>query len=435
MTTISGTSSASYSTGSAASTLAEQQQQNQTNILVENARTATSGARGSLASGGSGASVTVLGSQYNDDGTSLFGSLPSQNTTIMNNIIQTAMKRFQDLKQQIDDKAAARTADIEAQNESWIKVKAGINTAEATVATAQDSVKEVQNLLLGLRSTISLAGQPKEDVKLRAGQFDDTFNAINNYAETGGKQTNLTGDINRIDFTPNQIQYTSDNHSSQSFLNGTYIATDYRIKAADGTVWVPDLGTDTLTHYSEIQGMKQKFTTAGIELDDSTSTRTGVKLVSYDAKTKAISMAITINPDDPPRIVNGTLEKTGIGLMPSWFYDNLTTADGRKRAQTDVNKAEVNLTSASATVQMAANQVASDSRKVDAKLSELTRQSMTVQTDQLKESQDLQQKSIQQLVALQTNLKSLQNTQSNYLNMLAGSVDDPVGSQLLNMSV
>ena len=348
MSDISGISSANSFAGTGSSpTLAEQQQASATDILVNNARFATSGARGSLASGGSGTAVTVLGSQFNDDGISLFGSLPSQNSTIMNKIIQTAMERFQVLQQQIDDQAAQRTAAIEAQDEAWIRVKAGINNANAAVTNGQDGIEEVRNLLLTIRGSISLAATSGEDIKLRAGQFDDTFNAINNYAEVGGAGSNIVGNINRVDFTPNQIQYSSDIHAAQSFLTGTYIATDYRIRANDGTVWIPELGTDTLTHYSEIQGMKKKYTTAGIELDDSTSTRTGVQLVSYDANTKAITINVTINPEGPPRVVTGTLDKTGIGLMPSWFYDGLTTVAGRQRAHTDVNWAEINLTGTS----------------------------------------------------------------------------------------
>ena len=434
MSDIGGISSASGA-GATSNSLAEQQQINATNVLVQNARMATSGARGSLASGGSGGAVTVLGSQFNDDGVSLFGSLPSQNSQIMNRIIETAMERFKVLQQQIDDQAAQRSAAIEAQDESWIRVKAGINNAAAAVTNGQEGIEEVRSLLLTVRGSISLAGQNGEDTKLRAGQFDDTFNQINNYAEVGGQGSNIVGNINRVDFTPNKIQYSSDPQAAQSFLNGTYIGTDYRIRANDGTVWIPELGTDTLTHYSEIQGMKKKFITSGIELDDSTSTRTGVKLVSYDANTRAITVNITINPDEPPRVVTGTLDKTGIGLMPSWFYDGLTTDAGRKRAHADVNRAEVNVTSAAAAVQIAANTVSRDSNRVDAQLGELTRQSIEVQTDQLKAQQELQEKSVQQLVALQTNLKALKNTQQNYLNMLASSVTDPVGSSLLNMQI
>jgi hypothetical protein len=432
-TTLSGANTANGgSTSSTTKTTQTAQNGQPVDLLVSNAQLATSGATGALLAGGAGTSV--LGASLGDDGSSLFGSLPSQNNTILNQIVQTAIKRFSDMKKTIDDSAAQANALIDAQNQAWIAVKAEINNAQAAVSTGQDSLKRVTDDLLTLRGSVDLAGTRGEDVKLRAGQFDDTFNAIGNEADSGGNNS-LVGNINRTDFSPNTIEYRNDTALGHAVLTGTYIATDYRIAADDGTVWIPDPGTDTITHYSAIQGVEQKITVAGTTLSDSTSTRTGIKLDSYDPSSNRITVDITVNPDDPPRTVSGTLQRTGLGVMPAWFYDGLATTAGRQRAYADIDAASANLAASGATLQSAANQTGIDQRRADAALEDLTQQTVKVNTDQLEQENALQQKSVQQLTALQTNLQGLQNTQQNYLNMLAGAVDDPLSQSLINITV
>ena len=376
--------------------------------------------------------MSVLGASLGDDGSSLFGSMPSQNSAIYNQIVQTAVQRFSDMKKVIDDSAAQHNAIIDAQNEAWISVKAQINNVQASVSSGQDSIKKVADDLLNARAAVDMAGTKGEDVKYHAGAFDDLINAISNEADSGGT-TSLVGNINRIDYTRNQIEYRNSPTLATSTVTGTYVATDYRIKADDGSVWVPDPGTDTITHYSALQGVAKTIETGGVTLQDSTSTRTGLKLDSYDPTTNKITVEVTVNPDDPPRVVTGTLDRTGIGLMPSWFDDGLTTAAGRQRAYKDIETANVNLTAAGGELQGAANQAGMDQRHADASLDDLTQQTVKVNTDQMTQEQDLQAKSAQQLSALQTNLQSLASTQSNYLNLLAGAVDDPLGQSLINI--
>ena len=54
-------------------------------------------------------------------------------------------------------------------------------------------------------------------------------------------------------------------------------------------------------------------------------------------------------------------------------------------------------------------------------------------SDQLDQQQALQAKSSRELSALQTNLQSLASTQSNYLNLLGGAVEDPLSQSLIDI--
>lgn len=359
-------------------------------------------------------------------GSQLFGTLPSQTNILLDNIRANTAERFQEEKKAVDDTAKARTDAIDAESERYISVKAQINNAKIAVENGQEGVQEVRNLLLGLRTTIALAGEQGEDAKFRAEEFDTKFNAINEEANAGGPLFNLTGNINRIDFSPNTIEYRSDLGIGQTTLTGTHIGSDYRIAAADGTYWIPELGTDTITQRSEIQGVIQKTTLSdGTVVDKTTSTRNGVKLISFNETTGAITIEVTFDPTQPPETVTGTLQRDGIGLMPAWFYNGLATAADRQRAFDAVTKAEIELTSRETALAKAAAQVAKDERKVDDAMEALTKEKSKALMDQLEQTQELQIKAQQQIQAMFYNLENLSTQQQNYIQAFAGFVRSP----------
>ncbi|MCA9221532.1 MAG: hypothetical protein KDA71_14475 [Planctomycetales bacterium] len=236
----------------------------------------------------------------------------------------------------------------------------------------------------------------------------------------------MVGYINRVDFSPHTIEYRADLALKVTELQGTYIGHDWRIHANDGTYWVPDLGADSLTQYSELQGEVQKTTLSdGTEADKTSSLRNAVTLVSYDSTTGAITLDVTFDPSQPAETVTGTLEQEGNGLFGSWFYDGLTTSTGRQQAFDAIEKAEIELTSRESILQKAAGLVATDSRKIDEELDRLSKDKVAALTEQLDETEQLQVTTAQQIFAMQTNLDNLSQQQQNYINAFAGFVRSP----------
>jgi hypothetical protein len=342
---------------------------------------------------------------------------------------QTAA-RFAEKKATIDDTFKQRQATVEAESNRWITVKADIFNAKAAVDSSKDAIKAISNLLLEMRTPVSLAGTAGEDLKAQVEIFNNKLLSINGEADRMSRSFNLIGSINRVDYTPNKVEYRNDLGVGKSTLQGGYAGSDYRIEASDGTVWIPDLGTNSLTQYSALQGEKQKVTISGggsspdVTIDKTASYTNGLSVTSYNAQTGAITMSITIVPESGPITVNGTLKKNGIGLMPAWFYDGLGTAAGRQRAFTDINEAESQLTLASAKVQMAAGQVGIDTRRADNALDALNKQNTKALVDQLEESQKLQTEYVQQVQAMQNNLDQLSRQQQNYLQAFSSQIAD-----------
>ena len=391
---------------------------------------------GLLGTGGSSTGAAGILNAADDAAGALFGNIGSTNNSLMSQIQATANQRLADIEQQINDRAAQRNDAINTQNNRWISVKAQVNNAQIAVSNGQDSIKKVSSTLLDMRTSVASIGLQGEDPKYWREQWDRQVNSINIAAENGGPASNLVGNLNPIDYTPNQIEYRNNLGSGSTTLTGTYIGNDFRIEAADGTVWVPDTQSDILTAYKGLQGAVQKYTTGGGQaIDKATSTRNGLKLLSYDAKTGNISLQVTVVPEDGPITVTGKLVLAGgVHVMQSWFYNNFATPADRARAQKDINASEVDLVSAGATLQTAATQTATDQKHINAALSDLSVQTAKVSSDQQAQTQDQQVKAAQQYQAMKANLANLQNTQNNYLQAFAGFVDDPFAQVSLNIT-
>ena len=386
-----------------------------------------------LGTGGSAAS-SILGASE-DGANALFGNLTSTQNSLFQQIKTNASKRLAEAQAAVNAQATDRNNAINAQNERWITVKAQINNAQIAVSNGQDSINSVSNTLLLMRGSVAGAADPKENKQLYLDQFNGQVTSINNEAESAGPAFNLVGNINRQDGTFNTVEYRNNLNLDSTTLTGTYIGSDFRIEANDGTTWIPDLGSDLIQAYSNVDSSAQKYTTNDHQtINKATSTRNGLKLLSYNEQTKQISVSISIVPTDPPLVVTGTLKKNGIGVMQSWFYNDFATAADQKRAFADINAAEVNLTSASSDLQRSATQTAIDQRHADAALNELSRQTVDARNDQDQQKQAIQLKAAQQYLAMQANLQNLQSQQSNYLQAFASFVGDDFTQSLLDIN-
>ena len=359
-------------------------------------------------------------------GANLFPAAPSAQSVLLDQIRSKAAERFQEEKTAIDSVAKATTDALEAESERYVTVKAQINNAKIAVESGKESIAAARQKLLEIRTSIALAAEPGEDAEFRATEFDTKVAAINGEADTGGPAFNLVGYINRTDYSPNSIEYRNNLGSGATTLTGTYIGTDWRIVDSGGKVWVPDLEADTLTQYSALQGVVEKTTLSdGTETDKTTSTRNGIELVSYNESTNAITFEITIDPTLPPEVVTGTLQRHGIGLLGSWFYEKLATTSGRDAAFDAIEKAEIELTSKEAELERSAALVARDSQNVDQEIERISGQKSDVLLKQLEATEKLQVTTVQQILAMQVNLEAMSQQQQNYLQAFAGFVKSP----------
>jgi len=383
---------------------------------------------------GGGAATSILGAS--EDGSSaLFGNLTSTQSSLFEQIKTNASKRLAEAQAAVSAQAADRNNAINAQNERWISVKAQINNAMIAVESAKESIATAGNTLLLMRGNVAGTAETGENKQLFIDQFNAQVTAINNEVDSGGKAFNLVGNINRQTGDFNTIEYRNNINLNSTTLTGTYIGADFRIEADDGTVWIPDLGSDFIQAHSGVDNAEQEYTTTdGQTLSKGTSTRNGLTLVNYNAETQQITVEISIVPTDPPLVVTGTLKQNGLGVMQSWFYNDFATNADRTRAFNDINKAEVNLTLAGGAVERSASQVSIDRRRADNALNTLSSETVEVRNDQQNQQQEIQLKAAQQYLAMQANLQNLQSQQANYLAAFAGFVGDDFTQSLLDIN-
>lgn len=390
---------------------------------------------GSALFGTSSAGASVLSAFDSDDASSLFGGFASQTSSLMTQVEATLNSQLEQQLQSINDTAAQAMAVINDQNQRWITVKSEINNAQVAASNGQDSITKVSSTLLDMETSVASAGEKGEDRNYWKEQFDAQLNSINIESESAAPTSNLVGNANPIDQSPNTIEYKSNINGLTSTLTGTNIGSTFTIQTAGGELWVLDNQSDILQAYSDGGSNAETYTTrAGTTVAKATSTHTGLKLVSYDPKTQAITVDVSIVPDDPPLVVTGTLQASGNGLMGAWFYNDFATAADRDRAFTDINSAETNLVSSQATLQMAASQTTQDEKNADDALHALTLEGDAITQKQQDETQAAQAKAAQQFLAIQANLQNMSQVQNNYLQAFAGFFDDPLAQVSLDIS-
>ena len=390
---------------------------------------------GSALFGNSSAGSSVLGAFNSDDASSLFGGFASQTSTLVTQVEATLNSQLEQQLESINDEAAQAMAVVNDQNQRWITVKSQINNAQVAVSNGQDAITKVSSTLLDMETSVGNAGEKGEDPKYWKEQFDEQLNSINIAAESASPTTNLIGNANPVDLSPNTIDYQSNINGFTSTLTGTDIGSTFTIQTASGEQWRLDNQSDILQAYNEGGSKAETYKTqSGDTVAKATSTHTGLKLVSYNPTTKAITVDVSVVPDDPPIVVTGTLQTAGIGLMGSWFYNNFATQADRNRASADINTAETNLVSSQATLQMAASQTAQDQKNADDALHALTLQSDAITQKQQDATQAAQAKTAQQFLAIQANLQNMSDTQSNYLQAFAGFLDDPLAQVSLDIT-
>jgi hypothetical protein len=360
------------------------------------------------------------------DAKGLFPEPQSAQDFLLQQISAVAQKRISDQQKTIDQTATDQAARVRSEGDKFVTVRSHIYSAQAAVDVGKKNVGTIKSMLLGLRTTISKAAARTPDTKATRTEFNSKIMLINQLTTSARPGTSLIGSLDKLNYMPDRIEYLNDGRLGITTLQGVYSGGGYRIEADDGTLWVPDLATDSIGQYRAQGGNKTKYTLSdGTEVDTVTSTRNGMKLKAYDPITNAISIEITIDAEQAPIIVNGTLKRSGIKLMQSWFYEGLETDDGRKRAHSDLSRAEVQLTFTDIALTRANTTTTADAQKLDAKLKEFATKSGSIKLEQMAATQKLQNEQQRQLQAMVLRYGTATKMQQNYKDYFSSFVSNP----------
>lgn len=345
----------------------------------------------------------------------------SLNRQIENQIVQQVADRFTKQTNRIEQESQARIDTINKQSDALIKVKAEIGNVRLAMDNGLEGVESIRDQLRIMKETLVEIENAEEFSDYHRNKFDEAFGELNNSANLYGKNFNPIGAVDRRTFEPNEFTYFYSTTGATQTLQGSFLGSDYRIEADDGTVYLPNLGSRSLSQREEV-----------LSTDDirSFSTQNGVQLGSYDPTTGAIT--ITLDPNNEPEAVNGTLVKGGLEVYESWFYNDFGSQADIEAAREAIAAAEVDLIISEA-------QLTNNIKTLDRQEAAIDEQNQIFRDrrrnairNMAERQVELETKSTREIQALLQNLESARTQAASYASVFRNSVaSNPLLDQLV----
>ncbi len=336
---------------------------------------------------------------------------------VYNQIVQRKSEELDATSAKLQDAFESKSTYYDTKSNQYAKVKASVSNAGVAVENGEEGITAIKDLLLQMRITVGLYGEADTDEAKAAlkTKFDDYVDQINRTADTYAPAYNPIGNVVSTDWTPNEITFTSDIAGDETSIGGTYVGSDFYVAADDGTTWVPDPGSSSITQYTVYNTQNERDST---KADGFASTRTGLRLDSYDPETGRITM--TVDPENSATQVTGTLKTGGLGVMQSWFYD-LDSEEGRAAVTEAITKADNTVAAAEGQLGGMAVVVKAAGDKVDKSLNALNADRSDAMKAQLSATYAAQVKQQQELQILKQTFENMSAQQSYYTSIFANS--------------
>jgi hypothetical protein len=213
--------------------------------------------------------------------------------------------------------------------QGYAKLTVKQKRAVKTLDKVNDRLDQMKGIMLEARELIvraQAADVTTEGQRDLANRFDQLLGKYNLKAKGAGFfGVNLIGGSIRDIFDAGNLDVPSKPGSLvDTVYAGNFLGSDYVITDADGNKFLP-----SLFHASVIQFPNADSADSGVLLRNDDT-------IVYDRTTGAIS--ITRNGESTP-VLEGTLERKGVGVLGSYFYGNFQDPDKLDDALEDITAA------------------------------------------------------------------------------------------------
>jgi hypothetical protein len=244
------------------------------------------------------------------------------------------------LQNQYGSRIAARSAVIEAdygvkisgvdrQAQKWKDFQAELEKPRAVVSGTIGRLKGMRGLIDSLIQTVGKADLDSQSGTLSDGYratFDSMLKSLRSRVDNATDSPNLLGKTGA-----RELLIPTGLHGATQSVRQNYKGVDYKILDNLGDQWAPDYVGKLLRRYDSYPDDPSSVSgnlASGVRLDGLTGD----------------DVTFTIAPETAnPQTFTGTIDREGIGLVDAWFYENLSTQDGRDRARVDLTAAKKNL--------------------------------------------------------------------------------------------
>lgn len=252
-------------------------------------------------------------------------------------------------------------------------------TERDKLARAKDSFIEEATLLTTVAANLNKSSSVLTELKTKlaaltsastAGERADAAEALDNALLHINKYANTAGDYGRnpigkpsATFRTSDLLVTSGGIGASNFIKGKFLGAEFTVTDGDGKTWRLDRSTDTWTQYDSFPD--QPTGTSYAQAD--------VSVASFDEATGAVVL------DTPGGQVSGTIEKFGVQMLDSFFYNGLQSDQDVANAVAALDSAiarftidKLAFTSAAASVEGKLAQLNGKIKDLDAKISATT---------------------------------------------------------------
>ncbi len=216
----------------------------------------------------------------------------------------------------------ARAREAVRQVQGFTKLKIKQDRAVRTLEKAVERLTEMKDILLEARELIVNAqdvGATAEAQRDLANSFDQKLGKLNLRAKGAGNfGVNMIGASIRDIFDANDLEVQIRPGSLvTTTYTGKFLGSDYVVTDGSSNTFLPNIFGSTLVQFPNADPND----TGTLLQDDDTV------VIDYDTG----ALSITRNGAGSPEL-SGTLERKGIGVLHSYFYENFQTTAGRDQA-------------------------------------------------------------------------------------------------------
>ncbi|MCF8480236.1 MAG: hypothetical protein K9H25_07390 [Rhodospirillum sp.] len=343
-------------------------------------------------------------------------SFGSYQQVALDSMVERAASALEKKQTKLSETYQTKSDAINRESDKLVKLTSNIKNAEVAVENGIEGIDEIESLIAKMRS--ALGDIEKSDSDYSREQYDEFLRQLNSVADRYSSAFNPIGRVtDRSTWSPNDITYNKDFTGSDTTLTGTYVGADFRIEDTDGTTWIPDLTSQTLSEYTSYN---TQIPADSDETGRSTSTVTGITAVS-DPDADG-NQTFTMIVDGEEVSVTGKLVTGGLGLTGKWNYNNFATSD-------DINAALEDLNAASTKLDLARSQMVANEKIVEGHTNNIKEKQDDLKADQkdalyknLEGLTKLEQEYNQQVSAMQQNLEAMSAQQQAYLSVFASAL-------------
>jgi len=245
---------------------------------------------------------------------------------LLTQMSQASEERIKTAIRPIEAKHDKVVHDADFKADRWKRVQKNIGAASSALAANIGNLKSIKSKLDAMLSAVNKADQRADqegfDPSGYAMSFDALLKSVSASTADKGRNINLIG---KRDVT---LDYTVDIYGRQESVSSVSLDNDYYIIDSNGDRWVLNREAGNIKRYTSYP-------------DEPTSDvggfPDGIRLNSVDGDD---NISFTIAPDTAsPQTFSGTLYRSGLNVMDSWYYEGLGTADARDTAVSDIHSA------------------------------------------------------------------------------------------------